>query len=334
MTLAFLGRVLYLSLPSVLLSLTVFEGGLRLFGYTPYYLDGNAFIPSPNPNLVYELRPKFKGLYAGVPISINSHGFRGREVDNDPIKSGFRVVVVGDSIAFGQGIHEQETLAAQLERELRSSSERAAEVVNLGVPTYNTCQEYTRFKEYALPLQPSVAVVVYVDNDPDPPLLHIKDSRVISTDVRTGWFGDFMAELRKYSAVYNLVWTRWQLVKNRTLSLGDYREMLEKKFDADSPGWKSSRRCLAELIALAQTKIIRVVVIPFPALGGLAATPYPFERYIRTVCEAVRLARAECLDVTPALQQLRTSLTVSTVENHPSAAVYERVAEVVAKLIL
>jgi len=54
-------------------------------------------------------------------------------------------------------------------------------------------------------------VLVYVDNDTDGPVLRIEGDRVVSPDMRTGPFGNFMSALRKRSAVYNLVWTHWQL---------------------------------------------------------------------------------------------------------------------------
>ena len=87
------------------------------------------------------------------------------------------------------------------------------------------------------------------------------------------------------------------------------------------------------MISLARARSIRIVVIPFPVMGGIAETPYPFGRYIATVCEAARIEGAECLDIVPALQQLRARLTVSNVENHPSAAVYMKIAEEITKMM-
>src|SRR5262249_27511062 len=100
----------------VVLSLLALEAALRGFGYVPYYLDGHAFIPSRNPTMLYELRPGFHGLYAAVPVRINLQGLRGQD------SSGGRstpVIIVGDSIAFGQGVREGETLAEQLTPLLR-----------------------------------------------------------------------------------------------------------------------------------------------------------------------------------------------------------------------
>lgn len=330
----YLRYLFLLSLPGLTVASLAMEGVLRVSGYTPYYLDGRAFVPSQNPEILYELRPGFRGLYGGVPISINSQGFRGKELSNRNGKPAFRVVVVGDSIAFGQGVPEGETLAEQLTARLQSKFRLPVEAVNLGVPGYDTCQEYWRFKERALPLKPQVALLVYAENDTGPPVFQVKGDAVVSPDVRTGLFGDLMAAARKYSAVYNLAWTRWQVLKRRTFPIDHYREILTREFHEGNPRWRRSRACLAELISLARARSIRIIVVPFPVLGGLAEKPYPFEGYITTVCEAARAERAECLDVVPILQHPGIRLTISSVETHPSADVYMRIAEQAAEMLL
>jgi hypothetical protein len=73
-----------------------------------------------------------------------------------------------------------------------------------------------------------------------------------------------------------------------------------------------------------------VTVIPFPELRGLKESPYPFEGYVRAVCEAARAEGAACVDVVPALEHPTYPLRVSSVDPHPSAEVYRRIAEFVA----
>ena len=90
---------------------------------------------------------------------------------------------------------------------------------------------------------------------------------------------------------------------------------------------------MAELTSLARAQSIRVIVIPFPMLAGLAEKPYPFYGYIRTVCDAAQAEGAECLDVVPVLQQLEAPMTVSIIENHPSSHVYMKIAEQVVELL-
>ena len=185
---------------SVFLALLAVETALRVSGYVPFYLDAQAFVASDNADLVYELRPGFRGLYAGVPVTINSRGFRGPELSGRDDAQ--QVVIVGDSIAFGQGVVDHKTLAEQLRVRLQRRSGAVVDVVNLGVPGYNTCQEYERFKQAAPTLSSKVCILLYCENDTDLPLFQLREG--IALDVRTGLFGDLMAALRKHSAVYNL----------------------------------------------------------------------------------------------------------------------------------
>ncbi len=328
--LQFLSRIIFVSVPGFVLALVFIEVALRVFGYTPYYLTAKAFEPSQVADMVYELRPGFEGLYASAPISINALGFRGHETADEIGRSEVRIVVVGDSVAFGQGVRDGETLAAQLVARLRSRLTTSVAVVNLGVPGYDTCQEYGIFRERAVPLKPQDVLLIYVDNDTDPPSIQVRDGKMVTPDVRTGFVGDSMAALRKSSAAYNFLWSHWQVVKAHDITIDEYREMLARKFNYGNPGWRRSRGCLHSFVELAKEQSIRVIVIPFPELLGLKENSYPFEGYVRTVCVAARAEGAACVDVVPALEHPTYQLRVSSVEHHPSAEVYRRIAEFVA----
>jgi hypothetical protein len=328
-----LRNLVLLTLPSVVVLGLLIEIFLRVWGYVPYYQEGGAFIATHDPQTVYELRPGFHGLYAGVPVSINSSGFRGAESDTVNGGQTFRIAVVGDSVAFGQGVQDNETLAAQVKKELKVRQDRSVEVINLGVPAYNTCQEYWRFRTRGLSLKPQVVVLVYVSNDTDAPSLQVVGDRVLSPDVKTGLVGDAMASLRKRSYAYNLAWTRWQLVKAGGSNLDNYRQALEKTFDDSSAGWQASKACMSDLATLTRSNNIRLIVIPFPVLGGFDQKPYLFHKYISTVCNAAVAAGAECLDVVPAIGEAKIPLMVSAVEQHPSSQVFAHVAELLARIL-
>jgi hypothetical protein len=66
---------------------------------------------------------------------------------------------------------------------------------------------------------------------------------MLTPDVRTGFVEDSMAALRKSSAAYNFLWSRWQLVKAQHLTIDEYREMLARKFNDGNLGWRRSRGC-------------------------------------------------------------------------------------------
>jgi hypothetical protein len=329
----YLKRLLLVSVPGLVAALLFMEAALRISGYTPYYLDARTFEPSQVADMVFNLRPGFRGLYAGQLVSVNKLGFRSSETAEDIARSAVRIVVIGDSVAFGQGVKDGETLPDQLAARLRKRLPGPIAVVNLGVPMYDTCHEFAMFRERAVPLNPQVALLIYLDNDTDPLPLHIKDGAIVTPDTRTGLVGGFMTMLRKSSAAYNFVWTYWQVAKFHRVTIDQYREMIAAKFNENNPGWRRSRGCLNDMVGLAKLRSIRLIVIPFPELGAIHQEPYPFRSYVKTVCDAARAQGAECVDVVPTLKDANIRLRVNRIDLHPSAEVYARTADFLEKML-
>lgn len=94
-------------------------------------------------------------------VHINSLGVRGPELTYAPPRGVRRVLVLGDSFAFGLRLGDDSTLAAQLGRRLGSGYE----VVNLGVAGYSTDQELILFEELGRRLHPSLVLLLMCDND-------------------------------------------------------------------------------------------------------------------------------------------------------------------------
>ena len=76
-----------------------------------------------------------------------------------------RVLVLGDSFAFGVGAQENETYPVRLQEVLRSRGVRA-EVLNAGAPGYGVPDETAWFARWGKPLAPDVVLVtVFIGND-------------------------------------------------------------------------------------------------------------------------------------------------------------------------
>ncbi len=136
------------------------EHGQRAkYRFNPYRSDGT---------LSYTLRPNWETVHATNEFEVNVHtnalGLRGSPPAAAANEDSYRILVVGDSFAFGWGVEDNETFAAQLEQELRRRG-IAAEVLNAGVPGYSTDQYliYLRTRGYAL--EPDVVLLAPHDND-------------------------------------------------------------------------------------------------------------------------------------------------------------------------
>src|SRR5262249_31011206 len=161
-----------------------------------------------------------------------------------------RLLVLGDSVAFGQGVPEGETLADQLAARLNRKAESPVEVVSLGVPGWNSCQEAAFFRSRGVALGAQAAILIYIDNDTEPSPFQVQGDRIFTSDVRTGPAGDLAAWLRRSSHSYNYVWSHWQMIKimARSPALDQYGQGLAQKFDESNPSWRASRACVATIV--------------------------------------------------------------------------------------
>ncbi len=152
---------------SALLALGAAECAVRAFEIGPEFgiVLTDVFEPARDPRLVYRLRP---GAPDG-PDRISAAGLRDRDFDPTPPAGRFRIVVGGDSVAYGMGVAASESFPKQLERLLGGAGSGRGpvfEVLNLGVPGYNATQVVQRLQGLGHGFRPALVVYAYVLNDP------------------------------------------------------------------------------------------------------------------------------------------------------------------------
>ena len=111
--------------------------------------------PSSNPDIIIEPRPD-----AG---EFNSDGFRDKIYTREKPEGVFRIIVIGDSLAYGLRVPAGSTYAKLLEVKLnqQSGEGRRYEVINMGVPGYRTIQTIARLEEKGLSYNPDLIIYGY-----------------------------------------------------------------------------------------------------------------------------------------------------------------------------
>jgi hypothetical protein len=109
----------------------------------------------------------YNGWFAGVPVRINSLGFRDpREYTVDKAPGTFRILIIGDSVTFGHGAVFETTYPYLFEQQLEQWRDDVRwEVWNLGVPGYNTRQELAYLEEVGPVFKPDLVVIGFYPND-------------------------------------------------------------------------------------------------------------------------------------------------------------------------
>lgn len=120
--------------------------------------------------LGWALRPRWTARDDAPDYQITVHtdaqGMRGPAVA--PVRSSgtARVLVVGDSFAFGWGVEDAESFPRRLEARWRSEG-RAVEVLNAAVPGYSADHHLVYLREQGFALEPDLVLVALCQNDVD-----------------------------------------------------------------------------------------------------------------------------------------------------------------------
>jgi lysophospholipase L1-like esterase len=117
--------------------------------------------------LRYVLAPNQQGWIDDGLVTVNAAGFRSRTQTDLPKPHGrYRIVVLGDSVAIGMGVADDEPFAARVEQLLRQRFPgKDLDVINLGVPGYDTRQEVGLLRRHVAQLQPDLVLVGFYSND-------------------------------------------------------------------------------------------------------------------------------------------------------------------------
>ncbi len=195
-------RKLLLIGTSVTITLFLVEVGFRLFAYrnetkTLEEIDWTRNLPeagervafsgiiqmSGNPRIVYRLKPNLAVVFRDQPITTNANRFRGDPVQIAKGSRSTRIVGIGDSVMFGWGVKDNETYLSVLSRMLRSRyPETFWEVINTGVPGYNTTMEVETLKEEGLAYSPAIVIIDFVGNDLQLPNFISKKENYFASD--------------------------------------------------------------------------------------------------------------------------------------------------------
>jgi lysophospholipase L1-like esterase len=113
--------------------------------------------------LLHDLRPHAQATHDGISYATNDDGLReAYDYALEKPPGVRRVILLGDSFVFGWGLPLEHTMGHQLASLLDGTR---WEVLNMGVPGYNTTHEVSFLEDRGLKYQPDVVVLMYHPND-------------------------------------------------------------------------------------------------------------------------------------------------------------------------
>ena len=122
---------------------------------------------SETPDLIFELRPGLDLKFGPNQLRTNQDGMReDRDYPVERSPQTVRILGIGDSGMFGWACEQDENYLAILETNLNHRGDGVVyEVLNTGVPGYNTQQEIQALKEKWIKYKPDIVIVGWSDND-------------------------------------------------------------------------------------------------------------------------------------------------------------------------
>ena len=155
---------LSLIIVSTLFALSLSEIALRLVGFKPLYVSPErdrfwkydsllGWAHRPGQEGIFET-PQFRTV-----VRINQKGLRDREHLYERENDTKRILVLGDSFAWGYGVEEAERFSQLLEEAL------GVEVINAGVSGYSSDQELLWYRNEGIKYETDLVILVVAGND-------------------------------------------------------------------------------------------------------------------------------------------------------------------------
>ena len=160
-----------LLLGAVALTVGIAETVVRIGDLAPeliridYGIYNSSYVRSADPLLGYELRPgaAFRGLDGSLVGRVNADGLWDVERETEKPAGTKRILLVGDSVAMSTDAGSLENSLSQILE--RTYTNRAVEVINLGVNGYCTRAEVRRLEQKGLRYDPDGVILLFVYND-------------------------------------------------------------------------------------------------------------------------------------------------------------------------
>ena len=279
---------------------------------------------------VFRFKPKASGVFPGnvdgkrtFPYRTNSHGLRDR--DRAAKQPGARrVLVVGDSYTWGYAVAEEEAYPQAAERLLKERGYSQIDVINGGVPDYNSRQERKLLEQLMPVYEPDAVFLAYVVNDAEPSTAMPATPDEVYRH-STSWFLTELAE-----RLNRRLFRRRVLPSAKDNAGSNYLD----GFDEGSVKWRDSKEALREMRDLCAAAGIPFTILVMPDFTQDFDDRYAFRKIHDAVASWGRELGIPVFNLLNTFRgQDHQALWVPW-DGHPNAEAHRRIAEFLVARVL
>ncbi|MDH3688965.1 MAG: GDSL-type esterase/lipase family protein [Gammaproteobacteria bacterium] len=260
-------------------------------------------------------------------VKLNSWRTREGEFEVNKPDGVFRIVVIGDSLTFGQGIAEDDRFTDLIEERL-NKNESMFEVLNLGRMGAQPIDEIRMLKKLTAETTIDFVLLQWFVNDFEGyDYSHRPDPKNVLP------WREYHDRYRRHSVIYfvlNTMWHRFQAAAGKVETYADY--MVRRFGDSDSQSTKLALNDVREFIRHAKSANVPVAIVLFPFLMPELADDYSFDfmhEYVLQVCEQETIQCLDLRDVYRPYAEDVARLHVNQFDAHPSAFANKLAAEAI-----
>ena len=256
--------------------------------------------------------------------------FRDRvyRLEKDP--GTFRILAVGDSFTWGDGVLPEDTYADRLARQLeRLQPGRKFEVINWSRPGWNTHEAWRSLRDADLEWHEDLLLVGYVLNDAEPssqaeraPLHRRIAPRAPGSALSLLLYRHSRLFARLFDAVENL---------RRRVAIDRFYRGL---YEGDT--WEDAKRSLWRLRRMARADGAQTVVVIFPVFDPRLGPDYPYRELHDRVASAAEEMGIPALDLLPQYEGMdpRRLAVNPFADPHPDELAHRIAADAIARFLV
>jgi lysophospholipase L1-like esterase len=241
----------------------------------------------------------------------------------------FRILSVGDSFAWGSGVHSPDAYPDLLERLLDDESATPrVEVVNWSRPGWTTADQLASVRPRLRELDPDLILIGFVLNDAEPRSAAYR--RRLHKDLhRRSPSHPVSVALYRHSALYSLLWDRFENTRQRRAFTAYYHKLYRQR------GRAKIRRALRGFRELAAQARIPIVLVIFPVFDSQLDSRYAYRDLhdlVRTMAEGMQIPALDLLTAYAGIDGRELALVPFT-DPHPSRLAHRIAAEKIAEYL-